>query len=339
MKNIDRGIAEITGIQDYMSELAKVTGHINSIDVEFYTKQLANITKAHHLIIREADKFIETHAGNAFVALRDSLVAAWKNLDLAHAINREYRRKKTDTKTSVHVVIKPADIYRSQWFGIIKEAETAANKLCEEFDMFVYLSQEDFDKMHSTHYDSIEIYQFYGLKLNTIEACHLVSTFHRYLNKVIEIVLTPAYDCKAKIAKKWDGRFDKMFVKQIGADAPTEDIQKIVYNFVIAKYRLGLTGSTAQFEKIFLDIVPNDDIAELNSARYLNLIDSIDLSEFDKNDKIRMFAQSAKDAIHELMSGERVNAQAVIDKMSANFARKEPCAKSEDNEASMEDVL
>ena len=90
------------------------------------------------------------------------------------------------------------------------------------------------------------------------------------------------------------------------------DIQNFVYTFVLAKYRLDLTSNSEEFTKVLLQSMSENNIADMEAGRFLNIIDNIDLEKLDKKENIYKFAEATKSEIQKIMSGEKINPAEIL---------------------------
>jgi hypothetical protein len=103
---------------------------------------------------------------------------------------------------------------------------------------------------------------------------------------------------------------DDTFQKQkfLGPD----EIILMLEQFVIAKYRATITNNTGHYVKLFFNLIGNDNIGAMDGSRYLEMMDSIDLEQINKEDKIYSFAKSAKSVLEQVVKKEKLNVDEVI---------------------------
>ena len=84
------------------------------------------------------------------------------------------------------------------------------------------------------------------------------------------------------------------------------DIVNILHQFIIAKYRSTVTGNNKHYVKLFLDTVGSESISNMDGARFMEIMDAIDLDRLNKRDKVYKFALGAKSAMQRIANNENV---------------------------------
>ena len=115
------------------------------------------------------------------------------------------------------------------------------------------------------------------------------------------------YDVEATIQSHWN-QIDKIFrnktFQQHAQGIMPADIIRILHQFIIAKYRADVTGNNKQYVKLFLGTVGDDTIGNMDGARFMEIMDSIDMSAFSKDDKVYQFATNAKTIMQKIANNE-----------------------------------
>lgn len=118
----------------------------------------------------------------------------------------------------------------------------------------------------------------------------------------------PMYDVRATINSHWS-EIDRIFrtkAFQQTKMASPEDIVNILHQFIVAKYRSTITGNNKHYVKLFLDTVGNESVSNMDGARFMEIMDAIDLEKLDKKDKVYKFAMGAKTAMERIANNENI---------------------------------
>ena len=120
--------------------------------------------------------------------------------------------------------------------------------------------------------------------------------------------MLPMYDVKSTINSHWN-QIEKIFKSQAFQQAglaSADDIIIILTQFIIAKYRATITGNNKHYIRLFFDTVGNDSLADMDGARFLEIMEAIDLDQLDKSDNVYKFASSAKIAMKKIANNEAI---------------------------------
>ena len=133
------------------------------------------------------------------------------------------------------------------------------------------------------------------------------------------------YDYQKYIVNHWLPQIDAVVSARANKNPElkglkTEDTQKYVGLFAKAKYRLGLTENTNDFTKVFLDVIGESEIANLDAARFMDILDTIDVSSIDKTGKLQQTLELTKMNI-EKAKDSKFNLEEVV-KQSSTWVMK-----------------
>ena len=303
MSRLDKTIVKFSGAKNYMDKLAQITGHMNSIDENFYIQQIGIVKTTYLSIIKELNKYIKD--SEIFSDFITSIEAEYKKLnlnELYHDVVKKAKKNKPERKQH-KVRITPKDIYESKWFKMIVDLEKTSADLIGQFEIESNKMSDAHKKIIETEPMIINTHTFYGIKVNNDSITGSIFVTSKFINKVIEILLTPMYDVKTHMDKNWLPQIDEVLgvelKKKLGdkaKDVPItqEDIKNYVYTFLLTKYRLELTGNTGEFAKTLMNSLDSSVIGSCNPARFINLIDGLKLDEVENNKGVKKVVELAR---------------------------------------------
>jgi hypothetical protein len=277
--------------------------------------------------------------------------------ELYHDVIKKAKKGKPEKK--IHKVrITPKDIYESKWFKLIVELEKTSADLIGQFGI-------ESNKMSDSHKEIIEkepiivdTHTFYGIKVNTDEITGMVFATSKFINKAIEILLTPMYDVKAHMDKNWLPQIDEVLGVQLkeklgdkAKDVPIteEDIKHYVYTFILTKYRLELTGNTGEFAKTLMKSLDSSVIGSCNPARFINLIDGLKLDEVEDNKGVKKVVELARKELIKVSENQDIKPADLLndineilsygDKEDDDENNEKEDSKNEEEKEEMEDIF
>lgn len=317
---IDKTISKLSGAKDYMGQLAKITGNINSITEEYYIDQIKKVKMSYEMCLIPAYEKI------GLKSLVEQLQKEYNDLDLNNLYEDKVKKNKKHpekVKTKHVVRIRPKDIFESKWFNTLREIEASATNICKQFCIKSAGLSEETQKVINENRDTVEAFKFYNVSVTTGDVCAAVFISREHIGKIIEIILTPMYNVKKYMADHWLEQIDKVvgakIKEEIGTDETVsrEEVQNYIYTFILAKYRLEMTGKPDQFTKILLKSISQFDVAKTSPARLLNIIDSLKLEEIDNNKGIKEMTQLAKAEIQKIAENKEVTPQDILKDIDA----------------------
>lgn len=350
MHDIDAQISKITGQNNYMETLQKITGNIMTIDMEQYHSVHKKISACDFNIKVLLSRLAEsetTDNGSSINAINDEYKRESTNINIKDGTFTMYQRKvgkKGKVKPPREIVApghNPPDLIKTQWFKSVKHIEKEVNKyftnvfpntLKPDEQTFAYLSTE----IYKTSPEVLELQTIYDVKIANDEIFKNITQLRKCTNMIINLLLTPMYDVKGTIRKHWD-KIERIFnskaFQQTGLTCQ-EDIIDMLNQFIVAKYRATITGNNKHYAKLFLSVVGNDNVTNMDGARFIEIMDSIDLEKLDKNENVYKFASNAKELIHQIVNNENINAKDVIDKLNSSFNIEDPATVVDDHQES-----
>lgn len=307
---IDRVITKVSGSSDYMGDMARITGNIKTVDKEYYTQRLKMIDNTFNVIQKELDIHIQNSKSlNQYIQLTNE---HYKTLDILNPYMKQTNKKSKKIKYKLRLT--PQVLYESEWFKMIKKLETIAASLCQQFEIDKIAITEKQEKIFKENPDTVEAFKFFDLLVTDPKVYQSIYISHTYINKILEIILSPAYDAKKFIINHWMPQIDEIIGSKIESEEEMtrSDIQNFVYTFVLAKYRLDLTSNSEEFTKVLLQSMSETNIVDMDAGRFLNVIDNINLEKLDKKDNIYKFAEATKTEIKKIMNGEKINPTEIL---------------------------
>lgn len=307
---IDRVISKVSGSSDYMGDMARITGNIKTVDKEYYTQRLKMIDSTFRVIQKELEIHIEHSSSlKQYLQMADE---QYKLLDILNPYSKQVNKKNKKIKYKLRLT--PKALYESEWFKLVKKLETVSASLCQQFEIEKITIGEKQEKIFQENPDTVNAFKFFDLLITDPKVYQSVYISHTYINKILEIVLSPAYDAKKFIVNHWMPQIDEIIGSQVESEQEMtrSDIQNFVYTFVLAKYRLDLTSNSEEFTKVLLQSMSETNIVDMDAGRFLNVIDNINLDKLDKKDNIYKFAEATKSEIQKIMNGEKINPTEIL---------------------------
>lgn len=323
MNNTDELIKNITGSNDYMKELSKVVGNITNIDLGYFAdKNKVNILNDE--IIRSVMKNLPNTETKHYFEL--SIINDFNNAII------EKKKKNGKIKKLINDNFRPKVFIKSPFFKMIKLIEKTANNLIEAYDIDTAApSMEQVNSVLKTNPELMDVKNFFGYHLKTDEDIKLMLKAKEAAHKIIDNYMLPMYDVKKTMEKNW-GILSPMF-KSAEFATHAYEIKDMLYLFMIANYRTTITENSKYYMKLFMEVINKTDnpelkaaipeenvIANMDPARFLELLDTINLDSISQKKSVYNFALRSKDIIKRI-------------------AKKDPNDKMEDIIKDIQDVL
>ena len=308
---IDKTIAKVSGSSNYMGDLAQITGNMNTIDKIFYLKQVEQIKSGYENAILKVLKEIEAND------IIKKLNQTYEELDLNKIyVEKEHKKSKTK-KTKLKIRLTPKDIYKSNWFKLLREIESSATEVYNQFSLESKELGEKQLEIIAKNRDSVDVFKFYGKKITDENVCKAVIVCKKFVNKILEIILTPMYDCKGYIEKHWVDQINQAVgaevQKQTGKNTITQsEIQQYLYTFILAKYRFNITESSEQFTSVLLKSISEYEVADLDAGRFLDVIENFKLDQIEGSEQLKQMAELAKDEMRKILSKENISPSEIL---------------------------
>lgn len=332
---IDKTIARVSGSTNYMKDLSQVTGNMNSIDKEFYLNQIAKIKTTYENGIV---KVLEEIEANDIV---EKLKKAYAELDLNKIyVKKEHKKTK---KISMKIRLTPKDIYQSTWFKLLREIESSATEIFNQFSLEGKELGEKQQEIIAKNHDAVDVFKFYGKTITEDNVPKAVVICKKFTNNILEILLTPMYDCMGYIQKHWLDQINQAVgaevQKKTGKNNITQDeIQKYLYTFILAKYRFDITGSSEQFTNALLKSISEYEVADLDAGRFLDVIENFNLDSINGSEQLKQMAELAKDEMRKILSKEDISPSEIL-KDVEKFLSVDEEPKKEEAEQITDDIF
>lgn len=304
MESTDDLIKGITGTDNYMKELEKVSGNLNTIDLKFVSIKLEELAKADESIRSCMKRLYNDETINYFK------LAIENDFTKAIEIKTKTNKKTKKTKTSSHLSdrFRPNVFIKSDYFKLIKKIEKTCNNLIEAYNINLEVPKYDSIRdVLKTNPELMDIKNLFGKKILSDEEVELVVVLKKSAHQIITIYLLPFYDVRGVMMKNWN-LLAPMFNKNINVGANTVEIQDMLYLFLIAKYRCEITGKNKYYMKMFMDVINKNSteeegnlLATMDSARFLELLDTINFDSIGQKKEVYNFAIKSKDIIKRIV--------------------------------------
>lgn len=308
MHDTDRIIQNITGSKDYLKELEKVTGNIMTIDKKFFNDVITKCMDS-DINIRIVLMSIKQEMNNEFDLAKEFFTKSI-DIDYNKAIITE-KKKNGKIKKYINPVFRPEKFIKSEYFKLLKQLEKTANRMIEAYG----LTEESLQNVLKTQPDLPEVKNFFGYKpKNMSELGHIISIQHNAAT-IIENYMKPLYDIKSIIEKNWH-LLDPLF-KKVGGSITVEnyeisqqEVKDMLYLFIVAKYRCTITDNNKYYVKLFMNVlnkgedeeVSQSSLGKMDAARFLELLDTINLENIDKKQNVYKFAEKSKSIIKKIVN-------------------------------------
>ena len=314
MHDIDAQISKISGQANYMEQLQKITGNIMNVDMAMYHDKHTKMVNCDSNIKKVLSKILKEDGSIAPVQQRYEQLS--NALDLAnktfyiHVKKLSKSKKPHPPQERITFGYKPSELVKSDWFHEVKHLEKAVQKfLVEVFPQppatdnqpaakvdYEKKTYEELQSIFAEHPELVDIKTICDVRITSKALFELFKLLKRFAKIIINILMMPMYDVKATIQSHW-GQIEKIFKTQAFQEtnhiASPNDIVLILTQFIIAKYRATITGNNKHYVRLFFEAVGNDSFADMDGARFLEIMDAIDLDKLDKTDTVYKFALSA----------------------------------------------
>lgn len=335
MHDIDAQISKISGQENYMESLQQITGNIMTIDMEIFRAKHAKLCACDFNInllltrFKEADDTENQSANKTIQELYKSFTSLSSALDIKNktfeTITKKRKSKEPKVKTQIAFQYKPSELVKSEWFKQIKHIEKNVNKFFNTiYTAEVKPSDRKYEKIvedHKQHPELLDIRTCYDIKLSSEQVFTNFVNLQKCCNVIINILMFPMYDVNATITKHWpkiSNIFKMKSFSQLGNLTPT-DIINMLEQFIVAKYRATVTGNNKHYVKLFMNTVGNENISKMDGARFMEIMDSIDLDKLDKKENVYKFALTAKNTMKKIINNENINAEEMLAEMDRLF--------------------
>ena len=335
MHDVDAKINEISGQQNYMESLSKVTGDMFQIDMVMYKDVIINCNKCDFNLYELSKRFLHSkYIDNQGKELFTAFMKEKEAFDLGNStFTTVVRKSKKSDKPDKEVIANkhaPKDVVKSNWFKLVREIEKSAkNYLNHMFGIGKY----DKDNITETQFQealeadpSLEATStFFGIPITHEDDKMFtnVAIAYKCARKIINTFMDPMYNVRKTIEKNY-GIIEKVFRSkaiQTSSDKTgincAEDIINILHKFIVAKYRVDISSNNKHYSKLFRLLIDDTAAADVDGAKFLNIMDSINLEQLNKDSTTYKFAASAREIISNIVRNDGVDATEITEHIDA----------------------
>lgn len=334
---IDKTISKVAGVNNYMNQLAKITGNIHTVDKVYYLQQIEKLKKLH----LELSNMFKTQVIKTDIA--NELDKRFKTLKLetVYTIKPPSKKsKKANPKPKEKLRLRPEDIYASEWFGLIKEISKNIQIIMKQFEIETDQFTENQKKIIEQDEKILDVYQFYGGKMDNSEIYKLVFDANKTIINIMDIILSPAYDMKNYIAKNWNPKIDEVVgsqlessknkeLKEAGKTLTTQDIQHYVYIFVLSKYKFEITGAPDAFIKNIMNEFDDVSMGNITPDKFISIVDNIKFDKINNNKNVKLMAELAKKEVKKLSENDKISPEEIMKDIDEFFTTLEKPSEEE----------
>ena len=311
---LEKSLESLCGT-DYMEQLSTVTGAITTIDLDLYRKAIEVFDSSSKKILVLLDRIRQIAPSTELHAIFIHLDEQYRNMAFMEKAIVPNRKTGNPQVEDAYI---PKSLISSEWFSIIRSIESnifhtiddvfnsgeVVSKLNDKRkNLFDKYSYEDFSRIIDENpLLNIKVFDIVLADKTTYE---YFLRIHDYASNIVNLIMQPMYDVQARLEKSWDKTLSKVFAKM--KDMNKDLIVRLMTQFVYAKYRTELTGNP----KFFTEMLQGGDdkvLASLDGARFLDVMDTINLEQMDPSSKGRKFTEAAKTIMHKLVaSGDTID--------------------------------
>ena len=322
----DALLNKITGSSDYVKELEKLTGNIESINMDYFE----NVLKS----VNESDKVIRSYIkevpeiGKEYFTLS---ISSGINNPIETIKKKSKKSEKTKYKKVINPLLKPKTFIRSPFFKLVKKLEKTCNNLIESYNLNKGI--EGLETILKTNPELMETKNFFGYHLKETKDITMIKTIKKESNNIISLYMLPMYDLMQTMDKNWH-LIGSLFNSMV-SDISVAEVKDMLYLFLVAKYRCTITENDKYYMKLFMSIINKQSetsgtsgtsgangtsetneinesnatevnakklIGEMDAARFLELLDTINLDSIDNKETVYKFATKAKEIIKRIVN-------------------------------------
>lgn len=293
MHDIDTCVAKITGHSNYMEDLKMVTGNIFSIQPEIYHRAIDKVCKCNDNIVTCLYKIYNEKTSDKFDEILSKITNEYENYKIKDKVFT------TNKKGREVIGATPKQLINSTWFDLIKNLERDINTYFDEVFRAKDEKQtyDNFQAIMDKNKECRSLYKIYDMSIESREMFNNLSFIRGFANEIVNILLKPMYDVDYVIEKNWH-KVSKAFN---GTDMTQHDVRSMLTKYIYAKYKVSMTNTKTPYIDLIIDIVGRDGIAETKSARFLEIIDAVNLDVMDKKTNAYEFATAVKTLVTEGM--------------------------------------
>lgn len=355
---IDKTISKVAGVNNYMNQLAKITGNIHTVDKPYYLQQIEKLKR----LEEELNTLLQTNVIE--FNLSSELDTRFKklNLETVYIIKPPSKKsKKAHPKPKEKLRLRPEDIYASEWFKLIKEISKNIQTIMKQFEIESDQFTDNQKKIIEQDEKILDVYKFYGGKMDNSEIYKIVFNANKIIVDIMELILSPAYDMKNYIIKNWNPRIDEVVGSQLqnsknkelseaSKSLTTQDIQHYVYIFVLSKYKFEITGAPDAFIKNIMNEFDDVSMGNITPDKFISIVDNIKFDKIGNNKNVKLMAELAKKEVKKLSENDKITPDEIMKDIDEFFTtlekpndeemrRKEQIEKAAEEIKEQEDVF
>ena len=350
MDDLDAQINRLSGQTNYMEKLQQLTGNIYTIDRDMYKTAIKKISAAAFNIGFLLTKLKNLQSNETVLKLLGKYTKLEAEMDLKNSVfvmvQKKSSKKVHPPKEKIAHDRTPPDLIKSEWFTCIKSIERAIYKFICSFTTssprtakYVYPEYSVLEKHFTEEPTQLELKTVFDIKVNSGEIYNTITKLHEMAYIIIDQLMTPMYNVRQTIESHW-GQIAQIFTQKALQNheifGDKNMVIDVLHKFIIAKYRAEITGNKKHYVKLFMSTVDEGTMAEMDSARFIEIMDSIDLEKLNKKEKVYKFAMAAKSTMKALSENENINVEEVIEKLNNLFESDDEAEKEEITEADKE---
>lgn len=344
MHDIDNKINKITETDNYMEQLQQITGNIFSIDRDYFKDLLKKVDVLEKLIVPSLVQYFDdekidiiqkySKISSEFNIVESSISTITKKKS-DKSLKKSSKNKKEKIVEIINHECIGKELLKSEWFCLIKELEQKSNDLLDSFDTSSY---EKVKEVYDSDKTLLNIKTFYEIPITSAQKLSSLKNINKVCNQIIDLYTQPLYDVKKKIQSNWS-KLGNIF-KEVGE---TDEIIKMLEQFIICKYRCEITGNNKYYMKLFQNLFTGENsIEKMDGSKFLRIVDSIDTTQLKKGSNISKFSDAIKLAVHSIGNNEQTLEQALEQiRNIMDTSKEEQEAKNEEQNKvdNMEDPL
>lgn len=347
---------------DWLDKIESITGSITYIDIPTYKTAINTIATCEKNIRILFGRLLKQAYGQELktvVEVSEEFKRLSAELDISskaiiRKLNKNAKKAHAEiTETNSHEDVAPSyvpmNLIKSEWFKSVKMIEREVYRVIEK----VMLSPDGETKIAKTtkerkqlskNYDYSEYDEVltkypdlrtlitpFGISIVNADIYDTLLGLQKNANIIINVILTPMYDIKTKISKSYDSKLAPSFRSSIDSGKLSRDvIIDLIADFMIAKYRAMLTGSSKYFIQMLSSELTEGQLAHCDGRNFVEMMDAIDTKTFGEGSRAANFTDKAKGLMKKLL--ERSEAGKPFD-MSIIEDVKELVADKEEAEA------
>lgn len=321
MHDIDAQINKISGQANYMEQLSKVTGNIFTVDRVKYHEVIDKCSRCDFNLDVISKRMLSNKTINAdgkqlFKAFLDEK----QKYDIA---NKTFEIVGKKAKEQINYQHSPVKVVASEWFKAVRDIERSTRRFLKQFfEKPDEATWEGFNEKLEQVPELHEVTIFCGINVDSNLMFMNVFNAYRCAKIIINSFIDPMYDVEGTIRKNYH------LIERIFKTSPREvtqhitspnDIINILTKFIIAKYRATVTSNNKHYIKLFMNLVDDSSSANIDGAKFMDIMDSINLDQLNKQDNVYKFALGAKTAINNIFTNDKLDADEIIASIQSIF--------------------